>query len=88
MKLNGDIMKTVSGLVLIVIALAMFPIVLDGTNTILSDANIADYTGLESIVEIAPLIILVGLLFSGGFFMYSGARSIRRRRSSASKYRY
>ncbi|MDD5095170.1 MAG: hypothetical protein PHV74_12465 [Dehalococcoidia bacterium] len=89
--MDANVKKVVGGLVLIVIALSMFPIVLDATGTILDDANLADYTGLESLVSIAPLIIFVGMIFSGGFFVFTGARTARKSKQSggdASKYRY
>ncbi len=85
--MNGDVMKVVMGIIVIVIAFAMFPIVLDGTHTVLSDANLSDYTGLESIVSIAPLIIFVGMLFGGGLLTFSGARS-RSRKKKSSNYKY
>jgi len=36
------------------------------------------YTGLGSIVKVAPLIVFVGLLASGGFAMYKGITGIRK----------
>lgn len=83
--MNGDVMKVVMGIIVIVIAFAMFPIVLDGTHTVLSDANLSDYTGLESIVSIAPLIVFVGMLFGGGLLTFSG---VRKRRQNKKEYKY
>ena len=60
------------GIVMIAIAFVIFPIVLDATDTVLASANITTYTGLQSVVKIAPLIVFVGLLFGGGFSLYSG----------------
>ena len=85
--MNSEVMKVVMGIIVIVIAFAMFPIVLDGTHTVLSDANLSDYTGLESIVSIAPLIIFVGMLFGGGLLTFSGVRG-RSRKKKSSKYKY
>ena len=36
------------------------------------------YTGLGSIVKVAPLIVFVGLLASGGFAMYKGITGMRK----------
>ncbi len=85
--MNGDVMKVVMGIIVIVIAFAMFPIVLDGTHTVLSDANLSDYTGLESIVSIAPLIVFVGMLIGGGLLTFSGVRN-RKRRQNKKEYKY
>ncbi|MBA7604400.1 hypothetical protein ES703_11520 [subsurface metagenome] len=37
------------------------------------------YTGLGSIVKVAPLIVFVGLLAGGGFAMFKGVTGIRKR---------
>jgi cell division protein FtsX len=74
----NSIMKTIGGIVTIVIAFILFPIILDSTATILADANIANYTGLSSLVKVAPLLIFVGMLFGGGMLSWTGARSIRK----------
>lgn len=81
--MNNSIWKIVGGIVCIAIALILFPIVLDGVQTILTDANLADYTGLEAVASVTPLLVFVGLIFSGGFLTFTGAkeaRSSRKRR--------
>ena len=70
-------MKLVGGIVAIAIAFVIFPIVLDSTNTILGTANISTYTGLSSVVKVAPLIVFVGLLFGGGWSLFTGAKSLK-----------
>lgn len=80
--------KVVLGIVGIAIAMIIFPVVLDGAATILTDANIATYSGLSSVVAIAPLIIFVGLLFGSGASIWSGAgmgARIKRRKAKAVK---
>jgi hypothetical protein len=74
---NSGIWKMVLGLVSIAIAFVMFPIVLDGVSSITGHSNIALFTGLSSVANIAPLIIFVGLLFGGGAGMVSGYRSMK-----------
>lgn len=58
--------KVFVGLILIAVAFIVFPIVMEGANTILSDANISDYTGLETLVKIAPTLIFISMLLGGG----------------------
>jgi len=67
-------MKIVVGLIAIAIAFIVFPIVLDGIATVLLDANIADYTGLEAVVSVTPLLVWVGLIFTGGLLTFQGVK--------------
>jgi formate-dependent nitrite reductase membrane component NrfD len=62
----------VVGIIMMVVALIMFPIILDAVSTILGNANIADYTGLETMVAIAPLLVFIGLLAGGGWLTFKG----------------
>jgi len=78
----GDTTKIVIGLVMIAVALIVFPIVLTGVDTILAwtgtgAATIADFTGLETLVSIAPLLIFIGLLVGGGILTFSGFKAVR-----------
>ena len=67
------------GLVMIAISFIVFPVVLDGANEILDHANISDYTGLEQIAAIGPMLVFVVMLFGGlGLTVYSGYRAVRR----------
>jgi hypothetical protein len=75
--MNADLAKVLGGIIGIAIAFVMFPIVLDGAATILGDPSLSTYTGLESVVKVAPLIVFVGLLFGGGFSMFSGIKGLR-----------
>lgn len=81
----GPSMQIVFGIVGIFISFIMFPLVLTGVHTILSDANIADYTGLSQVAGVAPLLIFLALLASSGYLLYSGIRKGKSRRSSRSK---
>jgi len=67
--------KMFVGLILIAVSFILFPIVMSGAATILSDANLSDYTGLETIVKIAPTLVFVAMLFGGGVMTYLGVRS-------------
>lgn len=75
--MNSNLVEIVGGIVAIAIAFVIFPIVLDATNTILTAQNVTQYTGLESVVKVAPLIVFVGLLFGGGFSLFRGVKGIK-----------
>lgn len=66
--------KVFIGIIMIAVAFIMFPIILEGAQTILTDAHLADYTGLETIVGIAPTLIFVSMLFGGGVLTYLGVK--------------
>lgn len=72
--------KTFVGLILIAVGLIVFPVVLTGAATVLADANIADYTGLSTLVKISPLLIFIGFLGSGGVLTFQGIKAKRGRR--------
>ena len=68
----GDKMKgVVLGIVTIVIAVILFPLITGATDTILA-ANITAFTGLSSITQIVPLIVLVGMMAAGGWMAVRG----------------
>lgn len=83
--MNTDNMKVVMGIVAISITFFIFPILMDGCVTILTDAGIANYTGLADVVAVTPLILYVGLLFGGGAMIYSGTGTHQRVRRVASR---
>ena len=70
----GNTMKLVIGLIAIAIAFIVFPIVLDGIATVLADVNLADYTGLEAVVSVTPLLVWVSLLFTGGLLTFQALK--------------
>lgn len=67
--------KMFIGLIMIAVAFIMFPIVMEGAATILADANLSDYTGLETLVSIAPTLVFVSMLFGGGVMTYLGVKN-------------
>lgn len=79
--MDKNILAIVMGVIAIAIAFVIFPIVLDGAATILADVNLADYTGLEAIVQVAPLIVFVAMLFGGGLLAFKGASGYRKSKS-------
>jgi len=62
------------GIVMIAIALVIFPIVLDASDVIISHNSTATYTGLLPLVKVFPLIVFVGLLVGGGFSLWKGMK--------------
>lgn len=85
--------KMVIGLVLIAVALIVFPIVLTGTSEVLewsstdNTTTISDFTGLETLVQIAPLLIFIGFLAGGGVLTFRGVQERRAGRRSGKSSR-
>jgi len=71
------ILRVVIGLVGIAISFLLFPIVMDATYSVTNHANIAVFTGLSDIANIAPLVLFVGMLFGSGMAIYSGAKQLK-----------
>lgn len=73
-------MAMLLGLIMIAISFVIYPIVMDGTDTLLAaiDASSYSYTGLESIAKIAPLLVFVSMLFGGiGLGAYGGYKKLK-----------
>ena len=68
-------LKVVLGIVMVMVAFVMFPMVLDGAATILA-ANTTNLTGLDDIVAVGPTIIFLGLIFGGGFLSVTGLKGV------------
>lgn len=75
--MSGKTLNIVLGVVGIAIAFIIFPIILEGTDDILANENIASYTGLEAIVKISPMIVFVALVFGSGMLVFTGIRNTR-----------
>ena len=56
----------------IVLWLAMFDSIMKGLEPIRAYANLSTFTALETVVEIAPAVLLVGGIFAAGFGYYKG----------------
>lgn len=59
----------------VVLYVTFFSSILTGMTTILTYANISTFTLLQTVVKIAPTILLLGGLFAGGFFYKEGLNS-------------
>ena len=74
---KSGILKVVIGLVGIAISFLLFPIIMDATYGVTNHDNIALFTGLDDIANIAPLVIFVGMLFGSGMSIYAGSKELR-----------
>ena len=63
--------QILTGIVMIMIAFVMFPIVLDGAASVLA-ANTTNMTGLDDVVAISPVVIFLMLLLGGGWLSWKG----------------
>jgi len=71
-----DIRSTIMTTIVVVVAVVMLPIVVSSTDTAYTNANIAQYTGLQSFLSLIPLLYVVGLMFITGMV---GFRAVRRK---------
>ena len=73
-------MKTILiGVILVVIALILAPLVIDQVKTVATRADIGDYPGAKAIVTLVPMMFLVGVLFLSGFLVFRGVKTGRNR---------
>ena len=77
--------KVILGIITVALAFIVFPIILEATDDILANANISNYTGLSAIVKIAPMIVMVAILFGGGILVFQGVKATRTRCAAAPK---
>ncbi len=68
----------VVGLVLIALSFLIFPIVIEGADSINSTANLSVFTGMTSLNNIGPTLVFVGLLFGGILTVFFGGRSLHK----------
>ena len=80
-NMKGGMGVALLGLIVTAIAFILVPIVIEGTESILgwsgdSGGNITQFTGLESVVGIAPMIVFVFVVFAGiGVATYGGVKT-------------
>ncbi len=72
--MGSGIMRIVMGVITIVVAFILFPILLTAVAGIANTANASLFTGLTSVNSIVPLILLVGMIFSGGMITWGGVK--------------
>jgi len=78
--LTGGYMRIIGGVIVVVIALVLAPILIDQVVSVTSHANIADFPGAKSIANLIPLLYIVGCLGLAGFLTWTGIREIRGRK--------
>lgn len=66
-------MKIVFGIVTIVVAFILFPMIITASDTI-GSANLTNLTGVSAFYVVVPTILFAGMLFGGGFLTYLGFR--------------
>lgn len=68
----------IMSVIMLAVGLIMFKIILTSAAALLGNAYMSAYTGLESVVEIAPMLILISYVFeSVGTAVYAGYRSAK-----------
>ena len=78
--MSGQMKTILMGVVLVVIALILAPVVMDQIANVTGHASIADFPGTSSIANLIPLVYVVGCLFLGGFLAFKGITTHRRRK--------
>lgn len=73
----GSIMMLGVGIIFIAVGLIIFPVVMDGMDEVLDSASIDDYTGLESVSGVVPLIVLIGFISAGVITGFFGIRAMK-----------
>ena len=68
-QVNGIVM----GIMTLVITLIMAPIILTA-NSAIGSANITNLTGMSSIDDVGPIVIILGLLTTAGLFAWTGSK--------------
>ena len=68
-----DLFPKVMGFIVIIITLALAPTINTANATIIAD-NLTALTGMTAVAAFGAPLIILGLLFSGGFFAVAGMR--------------
>lgn len=83
--MSAPMLSVILGIVMIAVAFAIFPVVLEGAEEVRTHANISSYTGLQSMVEIGPTVVFVVFLFGGIAGVGAGGVMAVRRGKSKTK---
>ena len=61
--------------ILIGIAMSFAPQILDGFETLRTDASVGNYTALETVVEFGPTMIILGFIISVAIIGFMGIKA-------------
>ena len=73
--LSGGFLAMVLSVLGVVLYVTIFSSVLAAAETIRTYANISTFTALETVIKIAPTILLLAGIFGGGVVYYKGLKS-------------
>jgi len=73
--MRGGFLAMVVSVLGVVLYVTMFSTVLTAFETLRTHANIATFVALETVVEIAPTVLLLAGIFAAGFGYYKGYKS-------------
>lgn len=83
--MTGSISKWIYIIIGVVVIALVFPILMDGIVTITSHANILDFTGLEAMANITPLLGWIAFIGGVGFLGFNAVKGYISKRKSKSK---
>lgn len=64
------------GLIMITVGYVVFPVVIEGAEEVRLATNLSQYTGIDSINGIGPMVIYVVWLFLGALTSFMGAKGV------------
>jgi hypothetical protein len=79
---NG-LLLTVFGFLEIIVFLALFPTIMSSLEAVRTLETISSYIALQVVVEIVPIILLLGGLFAGGSTAVGGFRQGKKNKAAA-----
>lgn len=75
--MRGMNLTIVVGIIMLAIVIITFPIILDAIGEVTGHASIADFTGLEAIANVTPILLWVGAVIMGGYLTFTGVKTAR-----------
>lgn len=81
----GNMGKWVYVIIGFVVICLIFPLILTGITSITGHASIADFTGLEELANITPLLMWIGIIGAIGFLGFGAVRTYQGRKKSSKR---
>lgn len=72
----ANIMLLGIGMIFMGIGAFFIPVMIEGFEEARTAANVSQYTGLSSIIEIGPTIIVLGFIVAGGVVGFMGIKGL------------